>query len=188
MTASPVSNRTVRSIGLIMLILGALALVAGASVYAMVRSEIKAQHITVSADTPFLPGLTAGKVVDGPLDAMAEAAAIQLHSTRDDPSATYATVGEEINEAKAAGDTILAEELTAKRTTLMNASFLRASLFTSVLAFGVCLFIIGFGAVVMATGWCFMSLAKRSRAAGPVRAAAPVTTMPERSFTQTAPA
>ena len=36
-----------------------------------------------------------------------------------------------------AGDTAKVEELTTQRTTLMNASFLRASLFSSVIAFGV---------------------------------------------------
>ena len=35
----------------------------------------------------------------------------------------------------------------------MNGSFLRASLFTSVLSFGVCLFAIGVGLTLLVIGW-----------------------------------
>ncbi len=55
--------------------------------------------------------------------------------------------------AKNAGDTAKADELNAQRTTVMNGSFLRASLFTSVLSFGVCLFAIGVGLTLLVIGW-----------------------------------
>jgi hypothetical protein len=44
----------------------------------------------------------------------------------------------------------------------MNGSFLRASLFTSVLAFGVAALAMGLGLVLAAIGLCLRSLAPRS--------------------------
>lgn len=46
-----------------------------------------------------------------------------------------------------------ADEFTKQRTTVMNGSFLRASLFTSVLAYGVSLFAIGVGLTLVVLGW-----------------------------------
>ena len=63
-------------------------------------------------------------------------------------------------EAKNAGDTAKADELTATRNTLMNASFLRASLFTSVLAYGVSLLVMGLGVMFLLLGWAFGALAR----------------------------
>jgi len=73
---------------------------------------------------------------------------------------TFAELGTEITAARNAGDTAKADALQATRTTLMNASFLRASLFTSVLAYGVSLLVIGLGVMFLFLGWAFGSLAK----------------------------
>ena len=57
------------------------------------------------------------------------------------------------------------------RATMMNASFLRASLFTSVVSFGVAAFAIGIGILSILFGWAIHRLAsapvviKRSRVA-----------------------
>ena len=50
----------------------------------------------------------------------------------------------------------------------MNGSFLRASLFTSVLSYGVCLFAIGVGVTLIIFGWAFTKVAGEA----PVKAAA----------------
>ena len=55
---------------------------------------------------------------------------------------------------------VLADELQAQRNTMMNASFLRASLFTSVLAYGVSLLVMGLGVMFLLLGWAFGSLAR----------------------------
>ena len=43
----------------------------------------------------------------------------------------------------------------------MNASFLRASLFTSVVSFGVAAFAMGMGLFVAATGWVLTRIAPK---------------------------
>lgn len=45
------------------------------------------------------------------------------------------------------------------RATLMNASFLRASLFTSVVSFGVAAFAMGMGVLSILFGWALRRLA-----------------------------
>ena len=50
---------------------------------------------------------------------------------------TYAELGTMVREAQDAGDEALAEEFQTRRNLVMDASFLRASLFTSVVSFGV---------------------------------------------------
>ncbi len=42
----------------------------------------------------------------------------------------------------------------------MNASFLRASLFTSVVSYGVAALVIGLGVLSLIIGWALMSLPK----------------------------
>jgi hypothetical protein len=150
----------VRWIGSALAILGLLLMGLGGATWFMVQNEIAGQRIVVSADTPFLNALTAGKVVNGPLDAMAQAQAILLHSAHGDPDLTYAALGEQISQAEAVGDDAKVEELTAQRETLMNASFLRASLFTSVMAFGVSLLVLGVGFIAGLTGLALVNLSR----------------------------
>jgi hypothetical protein len=47
---------------------------------------------------------------------------------------------------------------------MMTASFLRASLFTSVVSFGVAAFAFGVGVLFIAFGWAIRTLAPRTRA------------------------
>jgi hypothetical protein len=51
------------------------------------------------------------------------------------------------------------------RNTVMTASFLRASLFTSVVSFGVAAMAGGLGIVLLLIGWALLSLASAIRAA-----------------------
>lgn len=52
------------------------------------------------------------------------------------------------------------EELQAQRDSVMNASFLRASLFTSVVSYGVALLVMGLGALFILLGLGMRQLAK----------------------------
>ena len=97
--------------------LGALMIVAAAATWFMVSSTLGDQNITVSEDA----AMFAGEAVDGPFTAYAEAQVIEEHALAATEGQTYAELDRE--------DPL--------RETAMNASFLRASLFTSVVAFGV---------------------------------------------------
>ena len=104
--------------------------------------------------------LVPGAKVQDPISAYAQAEIINHHALTASGGKTYAELGTMITEAKNAGDNAKADELTVTRNTLMNASFLRASLFTSVLAYGVSLLVIGLGVMFLFLGWAFGSLAK----------------------------
>ena len=101
-----------------------------------------------------------GDAVDGPFSAFAEAQIINDAREHAAEGKTYAQLGAEVKAAEAAGDTALAEELQGQRTTVMNASFLRASLFTSVIAYGVAALVMGLGVILALVGWAFTSVAK----------------------------
>jgi hypothetical protein len=137
-------------------------ILAGGTTWALVQSELSEQRITVSDDAPFL----AGDHVNGPFSAYAEAEVIDMHAKDATEGRTYAELGGLVRQAQADGDEELAEELQAQRTTVMNGSFLRASLFTSVVAFGVSALVIGLGVILVLQGLAFNRLAKAGRGAG----------------------
>lgn len=99
------------------LVLGVVLMIGGVVTWVMVSSTLAAQNITVSDDASCL----AGDDVNGPLSAYCEAQVIDAHALEATGGLTYAELDRE--------DPL--------RATAMNASFLRASLFTSVVAFGV---------------------------------------------------
>ena len=144
-----------RLVGILSIVFGVVAIVAGITTWVMVSNELAAEKITVSSDSAIMPGAT----VNSPITAYAQAEVIQKHSLEGSGGKTYAELGTEISAAKAAGDTAKAEELQAQRTSAMNASFLRASLFTSIVAYGVALFAAGVGVVLIAFGWAIHRLA-----------------------------
>jgi hypothetical protein len=98
-------------------ILGIILIIGGVTTWILVSSELADQNITVADDASCL----AGDEVNGPLSAYCEAQIIEEHALESTGGLTYAELDRE--------DPL--------RTTAMNASFLRASLFTSVVAFGV---------------------------------------------------
>ena len=149
------SAGAVRLVGIISIIFGIVAFVGGVVTWATVTSQLAAENITVPADSPLVPG---AKVQD-PISAYAQAQIINHHAMTASGGKTYAELGTMITAAKNAGDTATADQLTATRTTLMNASFLRASLFTSVVAYGVALLVIGLGIMFALLGWAFLGLA-----------------------------
>jgi hypothetical protein len=134
-TARPTHTRLY---GLIVMILGAVFLVAGAVTWGAVSSNLKAENITVSEDADMF----AGQVVDTPWEAYSQAAIINHHALEMSDGKTYAELDRE--------DPL--------RPTVMNGSFLRASLFTSVVAFGVSLLVMGLGVTFGIVGWAIRSI------------------------------
>ncbi|GAA4287737.1 aromatic ring-opening dioxygenase LigA [Georgenia daeguensis] len=159
-------NSTAKLAGLLSIIAGIVFIVAGAVTWALITSNLTEQNITVAEDSSMLPG----DEVNGPFSAFAQAQIINEHALSATEGKTYAELGAEVRAAEEAGDTALAEELQGQRTTVMNASFLRASLFTSVVAYGVAALVVGLGALLLIFGAAFNSLAK----AAPAVAGAPV--------------
>lgn len=128
-------------IGLITIIIGAVFIVAGGISYNMVHNKLAAENITVSADSPKYAGLS----VAGPFTAFQEANMIQTHALDATGGKTYAELDRE--------DPL--------RTVAMNGSFLRASLFTSVVSFGVSALAAGVGVVFMLVGIAIRNTAKQ---------------------------
>ena len=135
------ADGAVKVVGILVLIAGIVMIVAGAFTWASVSSHLKAENITVSEDAANY----AGKQVAGPLTAYAEAEVIQKHALEATGGKTYAELDRE--------DPV--------REVAMTASFLRASLFSSVIAFGVAAMAIGLGVVNILLGWSLTRLAKR---------------------------
>jgi hypothetical protein len=136
-------SRTPRVVGTIAIVLGVLAFIAGIVVWGIVRYQLSEQHITVSSDAPFL----AGKDVKGPFTAFAQAAAINQHAEKAGGGKTYAELPQD----------------DPNRTTVMNADFLQASLYTSVVAFGVAFLISVLGVVFFLIGLTLHELDRRTK-------------------------
>lgn len=155
------NNKPLKVAGLVSLIMGLLFVVTGGVTWGIVSSQLAAEKITVPQDSTFL----AGAPVQGPLSAFAQAETINHHALAGSNGMTYAELGAAATAARNAGDTAKADELTKQRTTVMNGSFLRASLFTSVVAFGVALMAVGVGVVLAVIGWALMRVASLAPAA-----------------------
>ncbi len=145
--------------GIVAIVAGIVFILAGGVTWGLISSNLVEQKITVAEDSPMLPG----DEVDGPFSAFAEAQIINEHAMHATEGKTYAELGAEVKAAEAAGDTARAEELQGQRTTVMNASFLRASLFTSVIAYGVAALVMGLGVILALVGWTFTNLATPAR-------------------------
>lgn len=128
-------------IGLVVMVIGAVFIVAGGISYNMVHNKLAAEKITVSADAPRYAGLE----VAGPFTAFAEADIIQKHALDATGGKTYAELDRE--------DPL--------RAVAMNGSFLRASLFTSVVSFGVSAMAAGLGVVLLLVGQAIRNTAKQ---------------------------
>ena len=118
---------------------GALLVVAGAGTWITVRSQLVAENITIPDDAMAFQG----NLVDGPLDAYVQADIINHHALEGADGKTYAELDRE--------DPV--------RATVMNGSFLRASLFTSVVSFGVAAFAMGIGVLSILFGLALNRLA-----------------------------
>lgn len=106
--------RRFASIGAI--VLGVLLILGGIGTTVMVSSELADQNITIPED-----GCLGGKQVVGPFTAYCQAQIIEEHARQATDGLAFAEMDQE----------------DPRRQVAMNASFLRASLFTSILAYGV---------------------------------------------------
>jgi len=136
------TTKTARLAGLVAIIAGVLLVLAGGTTWGMVRSQLVAENITVAEDA----SMFAGKQVAGPLTAYAQADIINHHALDMAGGKTYAELDRE--------DPV--------RAVVMNGSFLRASLFTSVIAFGVAAFAAGMGVLFILVGYAVRVLAGRT--------------------------
>ena len=132
--------KSTKIVALVLMVLGALMVVAGATTYSMVSSQLQAERITVSQDSDKY----AGEAVAGPFTAYQEAIMIEKHALAATNGKTYAELDRE--------DPL--------RGTAMNGSFLRASLFTSVVSFGVSALVKGVGLMFFLSGLATRSLVK----------------------------
>jgi len=165
-----------RIVALLSVIAGVVLLVAGGITWGAVASQLKDEKITVAKVTDANPGSLAGKSVQDPFTAYAQASAINEHSLTATNGLTYAELGDTINakkaELKAAGksDDEIAKDkdvlaLQGQRTTIQTGSFLRASLFTSVVAFGVAALVMGLGILFILVGYALNVLGRKSEVA-----------------------
>ncbi|SOC57041.1 aromatic ring-opening dioxygenase LigA [Ornithinimicrobium cerasi] len=124
--------RTSRTMGTILIVLGLIFVIAGGATYVLVSQELSRANVTVADDAAFLQGDT----VDGPFSAYSQAQIIDKHALESTGGKTYAELDRE--------DPL--------RQVAMSASFLRASLFTSVVAFGVAAMAMGVGVAMILGG------------------------------------
>lgn len=121
-----------RVLAILVIVAGAIFSVAGLATWFVVRDQLADEKITVSEDADNF----AGDDVDGPFTAYEEANAIERHGLEASGGLTYAELPQD----------------DPRRDTVMTASFLRASLFTSVVSFGVAAFAFGLGIVLILIG------------------------------------
>ena len=138
-TVSGHSLGFVKITGWIVAVVGAVMLVAGGVTWFIVQDQLSAENITVAEDASFL----AGNDVNGPFSAYAQADIINQHALESSEGKTYAELDRD----------------DPARATMASASFLRASLFTSVVAFGVAAMAMALGIVQMLIGYSMTRLA-----------------------------
>ena len=114
------------------LILGILLVVASIGTWVMVSSTLSDQRIETPDDAVCLPDTT----VNGPFSAFCQARTIDRNVLEITDGQTYAELDREDE----------------RRATAQNASFLQASLFTSVLGFGVSAMAFGMGVLFILIG------------------------------------
>ena len=136
-------SKTPKVVALLLYISGIVLVVAGAFTWYTVSDQLAAEKITVSDDAT----CQAGQSVNGPLEAYCQAEIINHHALEATGGKTYAELDRE--------DPL--------RATAQSASFLRASLFTSVVAFGVAAFAVGVGVLSLLIGLGISALDKRTR-------------------------
>jgi hypothetical protein len=142
-------RRGPRTLATIVIVVGAIMVIAGGVTWFLVRDQLVAEKIVVSDDADFL----AGDEVDGPFSAYAQADVINKHALEATGGKTYAEL----------------EQDDPVRETAMSASFLRASLYTSVVAFGVAVMAAAIGVVFILIGLALLSVAKATAYAASTR-------------------
>ena len=130
-------------LGQIVILAGAVMILAGVLTYVLVSMKLADQEVTVASDA----GAFAGQKVDQPWEAYAQANVIAKHASEIAGGKTYAELPQD----------------DPNRQTVMTASFLQASLFTSVVAFGVAILAVVLGGVLLLIGISLKSLGSGGR-------------------------
>jgi hypothetical protein len=138
--ATGTHTRRVGLLGMLVAVAGLVMLIGGAATWFTVQNALADENITVAEDAARF----AGDPVDGPLTAYAEAEIIEKHALEATDGKTYAELDRE----------------DPRRETVMTGSFLRASLFTSVVSFGVAAMAMGLGVVLILIGIALRQLAR----------------------------
>ena len=137
--------KTPRTVAILLFVSGGILMAAGVVTYVIVGNELSDEHITVAEDADHF----AGDDVDGPFTAYSQASIIQKHALEIGGGKTYAELPRD----------------DPSRDTVMDASFLRASLFTSVVAFGVAVLAVGLGLLFVLVGLAVLALDRRTAVA-----------------------
>ena len=127
------------------IVVGIVMAIAGVVTWFVISSTLADQKITVADDA----SCAAGDDVNGPISAYCQADIIDHHTLEITGGKTYAELDRE--------DPV--------RETAMDSAFLQASLFTSVVAFGVSLMAIGVGIVLALIGFALRTPAREPTAA-----------------------
>jgi hypothetical protein len=130
-------------VAIVLYVAGGFLIVAGAVTYYVVHDQLADEKIVVSDDAERF----AGKPVEGPFTAYSEAETIKKHAAEIADGQTYAQLDQD----------------DPRRESVMTASFLRASLFTSVVAFGVAALVVGLGILFILVGLGVWALDRNQR-------------------------
>jgi hypothetical protein len=133
------TSRLLRLLAVLVMVGGVILTLGGGVTWGVVQSQLADEKITVAEDA----GSFAGQPVDGPLTAYAQADIIEHHALEASGGKTYAELDRE--------DPV--------RQVVMNGSFLRASLFTSVVSFGIAAMAMGLGVLFLLVGYALLRLA-----------------------------
>jgi len=131
----------VKAAGILGIIGGILLILVAVIAWIGVTNQLTAENITIPDDAAAFQG----QQVTGPFTAFVQADVINKHALEASGGKTYAELAQD--------DPV--------RETVMQASFLRASLFTSVVAFGVAALVIGLGVLFVLVGLGFLGLVRR---------------------------
>jgi hypothetical protein len=123
------------------LVLGAVMIVAAAATALMVRAELADQNIRTPEDA-----CLSGRQVQGPFTAWCQAQVIDEHARDATGGLTFAELPRD----------------DPRRETAMNASFLRASLYTSIVAYGVAAMAAAIGVLFILIGLGMRDVGERT--------------------------
>jgi len=135
---SATGDRRVGIIGTLVIVAGIILGLSGAGTWALVQTSLSDERVTVAEDAARF----GGEKVDGPLTAYYEADIIETHALESSGGKTYAELDRE----------------DPARAGVMNGSFLRASLFTSVVSFGIAAMAMGLGVVFVLVGFALRAI------------------------------
>lgn len=142
-------ERIPKFVGYFAIVGGLVMIIAGTISFLLVQRELKDEKITVAEDAESF----AGEQVEGPFTAYSQAMIIKVHALESADGLTFAQLDRE----------------DPRRASVQSSSFLRSSLFTSVLAFGVAVLVIGWGVLSILLGLALLALDRRTIAAAPAR-------------------